>query len=56
MVDTVLLCPPTYYQIEYEINPWMDVKRRVNKPRAEEQYENLKEIYRNKDIIIFKVT
>ena len=46
MVDTVLLCPPTYYQIEYEINPWMDVKRRVNKPRAEEQYENLKEIYR----------
>ena len=45
MIDTVLLCPPKYYQIEYEINPWMNVNRRVDKSRAQEQFENLVEIY-----------
>ena len=47
MADTVLLCPPKYYQIEYEINPWMDVKNRVNQSKAHEQYRKLKEIYKN---------
>jgi len=46
MVKTVLLCPPKFYQIEYEINPWMDVKNRVDANRAWEQYENLKSIHK----------
>ena len=46
MVDTLLLCPPKYYQIEYEINPWMDVKNKVIKSKAEEEFEKLVEIYK----------
>lgn len=45
MVNTVLLCPPDYYQIEYEINPWMHLENKVNKEKAQEEFESLKEIY-----------
>ena len=31
----ILMCPPDYYGIEYEINPWMHVERgrNANGPR-----------------------
>jgi N-dimethylarginine dimethylaminohydrolase len=29
----ILMCPPDYYGIEYEINPWMD-RRRGNDPAS----------------------
>ena len=55
MIDTILLCPPKYYQIEYEINPWMDVKNRVDVNRALEQYENLKSIYKKIGLIVEEI-
>ena len=29
-----LMCPPTYFGVEYSINPWMDPDRRVDADRA----------------------
>lgn len=41
----VLLCPPTYYDIEYEINPWMHTENKVEPLRAEDEYAALKKVY-----------
>ena len=41
----ILLCPPTYYDIEYEINPWMDINRKANKEKVWKEYESLKAKY-----------
>lgn len=41
----ILLCPPTYYDIEYEINPWMDITRKANKEKVWQEYESLKAKY-----------
>ena len=30
-----LMCPPTYFDVSYSINPWMDPSRGVDRPRAE---------------------
>lgn len=46
MISTVLLCPPDHYQIEYEINPWMNMKNIVDKARVYEEFEQLVEIYK----------
>jgi N-dimethylarginine dimethylaminohydrolase len=37
-----LLCPPDYYGIEYEINPWMSRSRNANHRRARQQWEALR--------------
>ena len=37
----LLLCPPDYYGIEYEINPWMSVARGADTPIAQEQWKQL---------------
>ncbi|KFD50833.1 hypothetical protein M514_08271 [Trichuris suis] len=41
-MKSILMCPPTYYDVTYEINPWMDKTNRVNKPLAWEQWRTLK--------------
>ncbi|VDO05420.1 unnamed protein product [Haemonchus placei] len=38
----ILMCRPTYFQLTYSINPWMDMRRGVNRPKAMEQWEKLK--------------
>ncbi len=38
----LLMCPPTFYSIQYEINPWMDVANRTNRQRARSQWEFLR--------------
>lgn len=43
----VLLCPPTYYNIEYEINPWMHVENKVDKDKVLKEYEELKNTYKS---------
>lgn len=43
----ILLCPPTFYDIEYEINPWMDVENKVDKRKALEEYKELKSAYQS---------
>lgn len=42
----LLLCPPTFYDIRYEINPWMDVANPVDKALATEQYNTLTYAYK----------
>uniref|UniRef100_A0A5S6QS82 Amidinotransferase n=1 Tax=Trichuris muris TaxID=70415 RepID=A0A5S6QS82_TRIMR len=41
-MKTILMCPPTYYDVTYEINPWMDKTKPVNKPLAWEQWTSLR--------------
>src|SRR6266581_500250 len=41
----VLLCPPTYYEVVYEINPWMDVTKKVDHAKVQEEYQKLKQTY-----------
>ena len=35
------MCPPTYYTIAYEINPWMRLSRQVTHARAIRQWQKL---------------
>lgn len=37
----ILMCPPDYYGIEYEINPWMSRLRGSTPERARQQWQNL---------------
>jgi N-dimethylarginine dimethylaminohydrolase len=37
----ILMCPPDYYGIEYEINPWMKRERGSTPERAQAQWRNL---------------
>lgn len=37
----LLVCPPEYFGIEYEINPWMRLSNRVNHARAVSQWQTL---------------
>lgn len=37
----ILMCPPDFYGIEYEINPWMHRERQVDRPLATEQWSGL---------------
>jgi N-dimethylarginine dimethylaminohydrolase len=38
----ILMCPPDYYGIEYEINAWMNRARPADSDLAREQWRNLK--------------
>lgn len=38
----ILMCPPDYYGIEYEINPWMSRSRGSSPVRAQQQWHALK--------------
>src|SRR5438270_10826006 len=46
MPPRVLMCPPDYYGIEYEINPWMSRSRGSDRERAVEQWNALAGILR----------
>ncbi len=34
----LLLCPPTYYTVDYEINPWMHIHNKPDRELAESQW------------------
>lgn len=38
------MCPPEHYGIEYEINPWMNRARQVDRPLATRQWEALRQV------------
>jgi N-dimethylarginine dimethylaminohydrolase len=40
----VLMTPPTYYGVEYEINPWMDRSRPASRETAQRQWEGLRRV------------
>jgi len=37
----LLMCPPDYYGVTYEINPWMNIRQSVDHPLAVKQWEKL---------------
>ncbi|MGH2839463.1 MAG: ornithine--oxo-acid transaminase [Solirubrobacteraceae bacterium] len=41
-----LMCPPTHFDVSYAINPWMDLSVRVDRDRAQRQWEQLVATYR----------
>ena len=45
---TLLMCPPLYYGIEYEINPWMSVSRQSDFLLAQEQWRMLYDLLQNR--------
>lgn len=40
----ILMCPPTYYAIEYQINPWMT--QPVDRTKAKQQWEYLQKTFK----------
>ena len=40
-VARILMCPPDYFDVRYEINPWMDMRVGVGRNLAREQWEAL---------------
>jgi len=43
----LFLCPPTFLNLSYEINPWMDKDRPFSHERALHQWENLVNLYKS---------
>ena len=43
----VLMCPPQFFDIDYEINPWMHKDNPVDHTLALKQWQNLKSVYEN---------
>jgi N-dimethylarginine dimethylaminohydrolase len=39
------MCPPTYFDVTYSINPWMDVTKPVDTALAVAQWERLRDLY-----------
>ncbi|MFW6220076.1 MAG: dimethylarginine dimethylaminohydrolase family protein [Nanoarchaeota archaeon] len=38
----IVMCNPKFYDVIYEINPWMKISNKVNKELAKKQWNNLK--------------
>jgi len=51
----VLLCPPGFYDITYEINPWMHVENKVNQAKVKKEFEDLISIYKELHLTILKI-
>ena len=52
----ILMCPPTYYAIEYEINPWMSRSRGAVAERARAQWQGLHDILAGLGVDIERMT
>ncbi len=48
----ILMCPPDYYGIEYEINPWMSRSRGSSPERAHRQWHTLHETLRGLGVTV----
>ncbi len=44
---TVLMCPPDYYAIEYEINPWMSRSRQSDPDQSRDQWRALSDLLKS---------
>ncbi len=45
---SLLMCPPDYYEIAYEINPWMSVRRYADRKKACQQWIAFYELLKDK--------
>jgi N-dimethylarginine dimethylaminohydrolase len=52
----ILMCPPDFYGIEYEINPWMSRSRGSDRPAAHRQWQNLHDTLRGLGVAIELMT
>jgi N-dimethylarginine dimethylaminohydrolase len=52
----ILMCPPDYYGIEYEINPWMSRSRGSTPERARQQWQALHDILRGLGVAVELLT
>lgn len=50
------MCPSDYYAVHYEINPWMDTRKKVNRKKAVKQWEDLYDILVNAGFTIELIT
>ena len=41
-----LMCPPTYFTVAYEINPWMDKQNPINPKKAMQEFDALVRLYK----------
>ncbi len=48
MKTSLLMCPPDYYDVAYEINPWMSVRRHPDKKTAQKQWQDYYELLTKK--------
>jgi len=37
----ILMCPPDYFNVEYQINPWMNLNESIDHAKARKQWETL---------------
>jgi N-dimethylarginine dimethylaminohydrolase len=44
-MSRLLVCPPDFFGIEYEINPWMRLSNRVDRQRAGQQWHRLMQVF-----------
>ena len=51
----LLLCPPIYFDVTYEINPWMSTHNKVNHDKVQQEYEVLKKTYENLGVKIIEI-
>jgi arginine dihydrolase len=42
------MCPPDYFRIEYEINPWMSLKNPADQKKARQQWDGLYHLLKEK--------
>lgn len=40
------MCPPEYFSIAYEINPWMNTSNQIDTNQAYQEWKILKENYK----------
>jgi N-dimethylarginine dimethylaminohydrolase len=52
MTKTILMCPPDYFGIEYEINPWMNVRVGSDTERSRRQWDALVETLRELGVVV----
>src|SRR4051812_35146191 len=52
----ILMCPPDYYGIEYEINPWMSRSRGSSPDKARGQWQRLEQTLRGLGVQIELMT
>lgn len=51
-----LMCPPTYFEVTYSINPWMDPSKPVDAELALRQWEHLREVYMDLGHVVELIT
>jgi N-dimethylarginine dimethylaminohydrolase len=55
MKTKILVCNPSHYQINYEINPWMSLISKVDKNLAIEQWKSMVSILEKLDVEVVNI-